>query len=195
MIIDNSLRQYFEHHPINKELEAGLIQGSFFEYHEDGALPDGLFEISDEHGFAVSQIAPDGKEWVFDEEAQHPILVDLLYDIDEVRQVKYVAINAWRNSQEADDSKIVTVNDIEWDAGPSARTRIESTLASEFMPAFWTDAENIDQPIDGVVLKAIHTEIVKVGFEIHARQRQMKQELQALTTVEEIQAYEIGWPE
>lgn len=107
---------------------------------------------------------------------------------------KLTAVNIWRDEQEADESRILTVNGVDWDAGPSARSRIESTLAAvEFIPTFWTDANNVDQTIDKASLQAIHTAIVAFGFELHARQREMKTEIAALTTIAAVDAYQIDW--
>ncbi|MDG3089132.1 DUF4376 domain-containing protein [Vibrio hannami] len=196
MIVDNELRRYFEHHPINKELEAGVIQGSFFEYHEDGALPDGLFEITDEHDYAVSQSAPEGKQWVFDEETQQPVLVSVVYDIDEVRQAKHAAINLWRDAEYNSESATVTVDDIPYDADPASLSLIEGYVTAGYAPDYWIDANNDEvRPFTLDVLKAVHVKIMSHKNAIHARQHTMKAEIAALNTVEEIQTYAIGWPE
>ena len=120
----------------------------------------------------------DGEKWVT--------------SLDLVRTSKYREINIWRDAEEAKPDRTVTANDIEWDADPTARIRIESTLSSTFIPPFWTDANNKDQPIDRDGLQAIHTAIVKAGFDIHARQREMKKEIAELTTIEAVQAYQVG---
>jgi hypothetical protein len=121
----------------------------------------------------------DGSQWVV--------------SLDELKAARNAEINAWRNAQESATDRTVAVDDIVWDANPAARTRIESTLASTFIPPFWTDADNVDQSIDRDGLQAVHTAIVQAGFEIHARQRAMKTEVAELTTVEEVQAYQVGW--
>jgi hypothetical protein len=72
--------------------------------------------------------------------------------------------------------------------------RIISTLQSAFIPPFWTDANNIDQPIIREQLQAVHTAIVELGFIVHARQRVMKTEIAALTSCAAVNDYMIGWP-
>lgn len=144
-------------------------------------------EVGDiEAGFTL--LAPlessewDGEQWV----QTLPLLA----------KAKRAEIKSWRDSQEADNNRVVTVNNIEWDAGPVAKNRIESTLASSvFIPTFWTDAANIDQTIDRPALQDIHAAIVTAGFAIHARQREMKEQLAALATVEAVNNYLVGWPE
>lgn len=120
---------------------------------------------------------------------------DWIQQIDLLQVAKRNEINQWRDTQEASPNDIVTVNGIEWDANPSARSRIESTLNSDYLPPFWTDANDVDQPITLDVLKAVHTAIVQRGFEIHARQRQMKAEIDQITDFATLEAYPIGWSE
>lgn len=115
--------------------------------------------------------------------------------IDLLRVDKRSQINLWRDAQEANTQQKVIVNSIEWDAGPSDRIRIQSTLAGDFIPQFWTDANDIDQPINRDNLKAIHTAIVQRGFEIHARQREMKCEIETITDFPTLEAYQVDWPQ
>uniref|UniRef100_UPI00374E87B9 DUF4376 domain-containing protein n=1 Tax=Citrobacter freundii TaxID=546 RepID=UPI00374E87B9 len=64
---------------------------------------------------------------------------------------------------------------------------------------FWTDADNRDVELTteqlvqlaGAMTQAMVTE----GFRIHERQRQMKAEVDALQTLEDIRAYPVEWPE
>ena len=120
---------------------------------------------------------------------------DWVQQIDLLQVAKRNEINQWRDAQEASPKEIVTVNGTEWDANPSARSRIESTLSGDYLPPFWTDANDVDQPITLDVLKAVHTAIVQRGFEIHARQREMKAEIEQITDFETLEAYKVGWPE
>lgn len=120
---------------------------------------------------------------------------DWVQQVDLLQVAKRNEINQWRHTQEANTDEIVTENGIEWDANPLARSRIESTLSSDYLPPFWTDANDVDQPITLDVLKAVHTAIVKRGFEIHARQREMKAEIEQITDFATIEDYPIGWPE
>lgn len=114
--------------------------------------------------------------------------------IELARNAKHDEIIAWRGAEEAKPKQFVTIDSIKWDSDPAARLRIESTLASDFIPPYWTDANNVDQPITRESLKAIHTEIIKKGFDIHSRQRKMKKEIEELTPVDAVEKYQVGWP-
>jgi hypothetical protein len=114
--------------------------------------------------------------------------------LDLLQQAKHSDVNSWRNAQEASAEKTVMVASINWNADPTSRDRILSTLQSAFIPPFWTDADNIDQPIIREQLQAVHTAIVELGFAIHARQRVMKAEIAALTSCAAVNDYMIGWP-
>ncbi|MEF1256013.1 DUF4376 domain-containing protein [Vibrio sp. M260112] len=118
---------------------------------------------------------------------------DWIQQVELLQVAKRNEINQWRDTQEANPDEVVAVNGIEWDANPSARSRIESTLNSGYLPPFWTDANDVDQPISIDVLKAIHAAIVQRGFEIHTRQRQMKAEIKQIINFETLEAYKVGW--
>ncbi|WP_070962884.1 DUF4376 domain-containing protein [Vibrio sonorensis] len=120
--------------------------------------------------------------------------------LEEAYQLKYSDINTWRDREEAKQSATVTVDGVAYDADPASRTKIQSYLAADFAPEFWTSADNRDiKPFSLTTLKAIQSAILSKGFEIHARQRQLKSELDALkasksVTVKKIQAFVVDWP-
>ncbi|MGT5426392.1 DUF4376 domain-containing protein, partial [Escherichia coli] len=64
---------------------------------------------------------------------------------------------------------------------------------------FRTDADNNDVPMTAASLMALseaaEQAMFKKGVEINTRQLQMKSEVRALQTLEEICVYRIGWPE
>lgn len=116
--------------------------------------------------------------------------------IDLLRDAQNEKINQWRNQQEIDTSTIVKANGHRWDAGPESRARIDSTLLTEKMPPYWTDADNVDHigmSLDE--LKQVKMAIGELGFLIHDRQRTMKKEIDLITDFAELEAYPIGWPE
>lgn len=119
--------------------------------------------------------------------------------VEEAYQAKYAEINAWRDAQESDESATVEAGGVLYDAGPSSRSRIESYLTIGTAPDFWTSADNVDiSPFDIDMLKAIQVAILTRGFEIHARQRALKTELDALyasegVTAEEIESLVVGF--
>ncbi|EBW6364500.1 hypothetical protein DPU24_27830, partial [Salmonella enterica subsp. enterica serovar Oranienburg] len=41
---------------------------------------------------------------------------------------------------------------------------------------------------------AMQQNMVLQGFKIHERQRQMKEEVEALTTLDAVRSYNVGWP-
>ncbi|MEZ8630263.1 DUF4376 domain-containing protein [Vibrio lentus] len=109
---------------------------------------------------------------------------------------KRTEINQWRYSEEADETQTVSLIGTDWDAGPSARSRIDSTLLTGQMPPYWTDANNVDH--EGMTLeelKQVKIAISERGFAIHDRQRTMKIEVEALTDFDEILNYPVGWPQ
>ncbi|MEZ8169080.1 DUF4376 domain-containing protein [Vibrio tasmaniensis 1F-187] len=109
---------------------------------------------------------------------------------------KRAEINNWRAALEGQETQTVVAIDGEWDAGPSARLRIDSTLLTAVMPPYWTDANNVDH--EGMTLeelKQVKIAISELGFAIHDRQRTMKKEVEALTDFDEILNYPVGWPQ
>lgn len=113
---------------------------------------------------------------------------------DKALDVKRAEINNWRTALEGDEFQTVDAVDSEWDSGPSARLRIDSTLLTAQMPPYWTDANNVDHK--GMTLeelKQVKIAISEIGFAIHDRQRTMKKEVEALTDFDEILNYPVGW--
>ncbi|MEZ8102161.1 DUF4376 domain-containing protein [Vibrio bivalvicida] len=117
-------------------------------------------------------------------------------NITKAIEAKHHEINCWRTTLENDENQTVTAISCLWDAGPSARLRIDSTLLTGQMPPYWTDANNVDhQGMTLNELKQVKIAISELGFAIHDRQRTMKKEVEILTEVEEILNYSVGWPE
>lgn len=116
---------------------------------------------------------------------------------------RITAINQWRNQQEA-ENLVFTHAGRTWDGGIASKSRMDETLALTkvigVVPEgfFWTSADDVDIPITLLELESLAEALYAArglrGFEIHARQRQMKAEVSALTTIEEVQAYPVGWP-
>lgn len=119
-------------------------------------------------------------------------LADWENDIEKRRTAKNAEIKAWRDNQENGTDLVVTVDSIDWDAGPAARDRIRNALASTFVAPFWTDANNVDQA--DYDLQKILDAIVQRGAEIHQRKREMNEALELFETYEEIDSFEVGWP-
>ncbi|HAF2131277.1 TPA: DUF4376 domain-containing protein [Salmonella enterica] len=117
------------------------------------------------------------------------------------KAAKHAEINAWRNTQE-NGSIIFTLNGHRWDCGKASQTRLAPVVAvakSGALPPgfFWTDADNIDVPVTTDELTALEAamqqNMVIQGFRIHERQRQMKEEVDKLTSLDEVRKYQTGW--
>ncbi|EEG6606436.1 DUF4376 domain-containing protein [Salmonella enterica] len=121
--------------------------------------------------------------------------------IQSAKDAKHAEINNWRDAQE-NGSIIFTLNGHRWDCGKASQTRLAPVVAvakSGTLPPgfFWTDADNIDVPMTADELTALEAamqqNMVLQGFKIHERQRQMKEEMEALTTLADIRNYRVGW--
>ncbi|EJA5983765.1 DUF4376 domain-containing protein [Salmonella enterica] len=121
--------------------------------------------------------------------------------IQTAKDQKHNEINVWRDIQENGNYPF-TLNGHRWDCGKASQSRLgpvvsvakESGLPPGF---FWTDADNIDVPMTADELTALEAamqqNMVLQGFKIHERQRQMKEEVDALTDYQVIKDYVVGW--
>ncbi|HAC8239412.1 TPA_asm: DUF4376 domain-containing protein [Salmonella enterica] len=118
------------------------------------------------------------------------------------KAVKHTEINAWRDRQENGNIPF-TLNGHQWDCGKASQARLAPVVAvakSGVLPPgfFWTDADNIDVPMttDELVAlgSAMQQNMVLQGFKIHERQRQMKEEVDRLTTIDDVRQYTPDWP-
>lgn len=91
-----------------------------------------------------------------------------------------------------------------WGCGKASQDRLSPVTAVAKQGAlppgfFWTDADNIDVPMSADELikleAAMQQNMVLVGFKIHERQRQMKDEVNSLTNAQAVLDYVVGWPE
>lgn len=122
---------------------------------------------------------------------------------DVARARKHDEINQWRNDQENADYTF-TFNNHRWDYGKATQERLslsvqmarQNKLPDGF---FWTDADNNDVPMTADELLNLSDAIDQVmftkGMQIHVRQRQMKEDIEKLTSAQDIVNYEVGWPE
>lgn len=116
---------------------------------------------------------------------------------------KHYEINAWRSMQES-TNYIFQFNEHNWDYGRATQERLSlsvQTAKANRLPTdfIWTDADNIDVPMTpGELLNlsdAIDQVMFTKGLQIHMRQRQMKEEVDALTDYQAIKDYVVDWPE
>ncbi|MDJ7441707.1 DUF4376 domain-containing protein [Salmonella enterica] len=123
--------------------------------------------------------------------------------IQTAKDQKHNEINVWRDVQES-GSTTFSLNGHNWDCNKPSQERLGAALAAaraNILPAdfFWTDADNIDVPVKAADLEAMSTAMSTTmflqGFKIHERQRQMKEDVDALSDYQAIKDYIVGWPE
>ncbi|EEG3089860.1 DUF4376 domain-containing protein [Salmonella enterica] len=124
-------------------------------------------------------------------------------DLNTALTQKHAEINAWRNTQE-NASYTFKFRDHTWDYGKAAQNRLgpvamqakNGQLPEGF---FWTDAHNHDIPVTPADIQALEAAMIGAmvikGFEIHQRQRQMKEDVSGLANVNDILNYPVGWPD
>lgn len=120
-----------------------------------------------------------------------------LRTLDTLRDEAYVRIQKWRDAQEA-ATFIFEHAGREWDGGLVVRQRMQPVLGLPTLPEgfFWTDAFNNDVPMDMASLQLLasaHEQALVVrGFQIHARQRAMKESLGTMTR-QQLLDFTSGW--
>lgn len=123
--------------------------------------------------------------------------------LDKEKELKKEEISRWRDSQE-NSSFVFEFSGHRWDAGKASQSRLTPVVAvagNGLLPEhfFWTDADNQDVTLTPEELiqldTAMNAAMVMQGFKIHERQRRMKEEVAGLTTLPDIRAYPVGWPE
>lgn len=127
----------------------------------------------------------DGVAWVFDPVLHQQRLAGL-------RDAARSSVNVWRDAQE--QAPLVFEHaGRRWDAGLRVRDRLRPTLNAAKQAGalpegfFWTDADNVDVPMTvpqlELLAEAHEAALVAHGWKIHARQRAMKQEIEAMDEV------------
>lgn len=120
-----------------------------------------------------------------------------------MRRQKQEEISRWRDRQESGNI-IFDLDGHRWDGGKASQERLAPVVAAAgagMLPEgfFWTDADNHDIPVNAVFLQQLEASMMQAmviqGFKIHERQRQMKEEVAALTEIDAILAYPVGWQE
>ncbi|HHD6426544.1 TPA: DUF4376 domain-containing protein [Escherichia coli] len=121
--------------------------------------------------------------------------------LEVARAAKHAEIITWRDMQEK-GNVIFELDDHRWDAGKASQERLApvvSVARAGALPEgfFWTDADNHDIPVDAAFLARLEAGMTQAmvlqGFRIHERQRQMKEEIAAMTDMKAIRAYTVGW--
>ncbi len=118
---------------------------------------------------------------------------------DQVEQ-KRAEIEAWRDAQE-NAALVFEHAGRQWDGGLRVRTRLQPVIALPALPPgfFWTDNDNNDVEVTLADVQALNVAheaaLVLRGWQIHTRQREMKEEVSSLTDPDEVAAYVVGWPE
>ncbi len=173
-------------------------------YIDAGTFPDDTVKVSDDVWLEFAgNPPPEGKQRAAGHDGM-PCWVDIpLPDIADARRQKHDDINRWRNVQE-NANYTFTFNDHNWDYGKATQERLSLSVQmakANKLPAgfIWTDADNNDVPMTaGELLNlsdAIDQAMFTKGLQIHMRQREMKEDIDKLTTVPAVLAYRIGWPQ
>ncbi|HGP0788154.1 TPA: DUF4376 domain-containing protein [Salmonella enterica subsp. diarizonae serovar 53:z10:z35] len=115
------------------------------------------------------------------------------------KETKHAEINAWRDMQE--NGRVTCMyNGNTYDADKESKYRIDNVIKAGGLPdgVKWTDANNNDIALSLSDLKALQkimvVAMVVQGGEIHERQRQMKESVDAMTDYKAVQNYVVGWP-
>lgn len=117
--------------------------------------------------------------------------------LEDFKDTAYKKIEEWRSQQENQTFQFIHAGR-HWDAGLITRQRIQPVLGLSQLPEgfFWTDAANVDVPVTMASLQALaqaHEEALVIkGFEIHAQQRAMKNDVDVATSKEAVEAIVIG---
>lgn len=118
--------------------------------------------------------------------------------LNTLREEAYVRIQKWRDAQEALPFVFEHAGR-EWDGGLATRQRLQPVLGLQTLPDgfFWTAANNEDVPMTLESLRqlgAAHEQALVIrGFEIHARQRAIKNAVASAASIEQVQSIEIGY--
>lgn len=119
------------------------------------------------------------------------------------KQKKRDEINAWRDVQENADY-LFTYDGRRWDCGKATQDRMNISLAMAKRGALpagfaWTDGDNNIVPVTNDSLIALAAAIEQAmftkGMEINQRQLAMKAQVEALTVLNDVRNYVVGWPE
>ncbi|EHZ3802559.1 DUF4376 domain-containing protein [Salmonella enterica] len=116
----------------------------------------------------------------------------------EAKAQKHAEINAWRDAQE-NGRVSCEYNGNRYDADKESKYRLDNVIEAGGLSdgVKWTDADNRDVDLSLDDLKALQKIMVMTmavqGGKIHERQRQMKEEVDALTDYNAIQNYITGW--
>lgn len=117
------------------------------------------------------------------------------------KEQKLQEIGAWRDAQENSEF-VFEFDGHRWDCGKISQSRLTPVVAaakSNILPDgfFWTDADNNDvamTPERLIQLDSAMTQaVVAQGFKIHEHQRQMKEDVATLNSLEDIRLYRVGW--
>ncbi|ECC1695190.1 DUF4376 domain-containing protein [Salmonella enterica subsp. salamae] len=118
------------------------------------------------------------------------------------KQAKRGEINAWRDEQE-NVNYLFTYNGRRWDYGKTTQDRMSISLAMAKRGALpdgfaWTDGDNNIVPMTNdsliALAAAIEEAMFEKGMQINQRQLQMKAEVEALTSLDNVRGYVVGWP-
>lgn len=121
--------------------------------------------------------------------------------LDAAKRKKRAEINTWRDAQE-NGNYLFEYDGHKWDYGKTTQDRMSISLTMAKRGALpagfaWTDGDNNIVPMDNAgmiaLAAAIEQAMFEKGMQINQRQLQMKAEVEALTTLEDIRSYRVDW--
>ncbi|SOE48117.1 DUF4376 domain-containing protein [Orrella dioscoreae] len=125
-------------------------------------------------------------------------LVTAEHKLTSARAAASALIQAWRDGEE----RIGVVFDHDgrmWDGDDASLARLQGAIGGGLGAVpdfFWTDHDNEDVPMDGealdALLVAMQSARAQRGFEIHQRQRAMKEAVATMSTAD-LAAFTPGW--
>lgn len=80
-----------------------------------------------------------------------------------------------------------------WDSDDKAQRRIPSAVISGMDVPYWMNKDNQPVPMTAQDMKDLHQAMIDHVMSFHGRKQQMKAEVEALTTADEVNAYVVGW--
>lgn len=166
-------------------------QAPYHDWSQDATIAEHSSSLEPYAGIEVSVSAAEASI----SRIAHPVTLTL----DQARDQAWGRIEMWRNQQE---SERVTCEYLghTWDADKASLVRLDPVLKMPSLPQgfIWTTADNQDVEVSLAELAQLEVEIsiaiVARGFQIHQHQRQMKTEVEQLTTIQDVLTYTVGWP-
>lgn len=114
----------------------------------------------------------------------------LEYQAAYLRELKIAEVNHWRDHQLAQPVEYAG-NLFDFDQVSQFRVLAVVMTGDGSPTGSWTTADNIDVPADAAFMAGLYTAMLQQISLVHSQQRDMKSDLQALTSAADIAAYRV----